>query len=251
MTRASRLPAAHDSVRLIRSTRHETAQAFRAFFELSKPPPWSYAVARRLAGAAFEQTAPWSAIKHAVEVGCRSRGEASNLEVAQLVWNHGEGRRVQVYDAPKGRPYNVRRDLHIPGRANFYYVEQRRPTLVFVQPRRGYNPSDFALGLLGVLLRETVAIDDFEGAAIEIFDYSAPAGKTRAPRILGLSDLPQISDQQFRDTMQMLADAFDDMMAMEIDWEGIARGRKEREAAWKRKQADRRNRGQDDFFGPE
>jgi hypothetical protein len=245
-----RLPAAHDLVRLIRPTRQETAQALREFFELSKPPPWSYTVARRLAGTAFERAAPLSAIKRAVEVRCRSKGVASNLEVVELVWNEGEGRSVQCYDPPKGRPYRVRNDLQVPGRANFYYVERRRATLVFVQPRRGYNPSDFALGLLGVLLRKTVAIDDFEGTAIEIFDYCVLAGKTRSPRVLGLADLPQISEQQFHDAMQLLADAFDDVMAMDIDWEGIARKRSEREAEWKRKQAERRNRGQDDFFGP-
>jgi hypothetical protein len=240
------LPVVHDLVRAMRSTHEETVEALLAIF-LGTPPPWSYGISRALSGSAYGHEAPLPALLHTVAVKARTRGRGPNAEVVGLIWDIGKGERVQCHPPHQGRTVSFRHDLAVRGVSNFYYVENRLPTVVFVQPRRGFNPDDWQLGVLGALMRRTLLHGDFADATIEMLDFSTQSTGTRVPRQLNLRDLPVISDAELARAMQRVADAYDTIIAMEIDWDGLRRQRHDRDAAWKEAQRERRNRDQDDF----
>lgn len=244
------LPPAHDLVRLLRPTREEMAEAFRDYFVRDrKPIIWTYAVARALSGDAFGQNAPFSALRHAVKVKTRTAGgQAANLEVLELVWEQGNGRAIQSYAPPPGRPYHVRADLNIRGVANFYYVEAGKPIIVFVQPRRGCNPTEAGLALLAKLMSETLAQDNFDDAELEIFDFSTGGGEQRLSRVLRPADLPSVTEAELTAAMQLIADAYDDVMRMGIDWGALRQQRRDTAAEWARRRDARKRDDQGDIF---
>ncbi|MBN8872166.1 MAG: hypothetical protein J0H67_04965 [Rhodospirillales bacterium] len=212
------------------------------------PPSWGYNAARALSGAAFGHKVPLSALRHAVAARARKAGEGPNWAVIEMTWGLGHDRQVACYDPPPTQVLAIRRDLAIKARADFYFVENGRPVLAIIQPRRSYNPSDWALALWAALLRRTLVDGHFAGASLEIFDFSDQGGKTRVARSLTTMNLPGITDTEVDASLQLLADAYDDVARMGIDWEAIREARRARAAKWA-PSTDHGRPGQSDMFG--
>ncbi len=232
------LPPAHDSVRLIRETLDETCAVLLEHLR-RKPNPWSYQRARSLAPFALSGEVPIAALKHACDTAPMiPAGRAATWDVVQLVSLAGAGRTLQCYGITDGS-VNIRKDLSVRVAADFYLVENGRATVFWLQPRRGFALTDRQLGIFGTLLRMALLKGDFVDAGIEIVDLSAPPRQSRQVRKLGLGDLPEIPEPEVVQGLQRVADAYDAIKRMDIDWEALRR---------KAKPKERKGR-EDDLFG--
>jgi hypothetical protein len=217
------LPASHDLVRLIRPTLEGTTFALLEHLK-RRPSPWSYEKARTLAPFAFDRAVPLSALKGACDAArMHPAGRTSTWEVIQLVRAAGAGRSLQCHEMKDGR-LQIRQDLSIRVAADFYFVEQGRPSVFWLQPRRGFGLTDSELAMFGALVRMTVLRGDFEGSGMEILDLSAPDGKARLPRTLNWSDLPEVPEEVVTEGIQRVVSAYDAIKLMDIDWDAV-RGR--------------------------
>ena len=200
-----------DIVRVIRPSVSETEQALRDHW--SSVAPFNYELVRRLSIALSKGDVPLSQ----VEAACaRLRNKAArkpNADVARLLWRHLYGRSLFVHHLDK-RLFPLRRDLGIWVKPIFYYVENGRVVIFWLQPRKTYALTDEQLGVLSSVIRRTFIVDDFEAADIEILDLSAPAGANdRATRVFSLESFKSISDEDLLSAFSRFAAAYDQVRA--------------------------------------
>ncbi|MBP0492780.1 hypothetical protein [Roseomonas indoligenes] len=189
-----------------------------------RPVPWNYQKSRDLAPYAFERKVPLTALRAACLSIPTETGRSANWEVVQMVRAASAGREVRCHATPDGL-FRVRRDLAIRVAANFYFVEGERTKILWLQPRRGYALNEAQLGMFGALARMALLVEHFETAELEILDLSAPEPKAaRVSRILHLSDLPAVSDDDVEAAIQRVVSAYDAIVAMNLDWDAL-RGR--------------------------
>lgn len=154
-----------------------------------------------------------------------------NQEVIEHLWHLGKGRTVQCYNIDDHRLklppgiIRVRKDVMIGVRADFIYLENRRPKYFWTQARRNFALNNRQLGLMGSALRHTLLRDDdvfgpgYSPTDLEIFDLSVPSGlKVRVPRVHSSNTLPLIAKSDIEAVLQRVVDAFDHVMQKPIDW---------------------------------
>lgn len=211
------LPPCHDLVRLVRSTQDETTQAVLDHLK-NQPLGWGYRLAHSLSLPAFAGELPLSALRRACDTARLPEiGRASNKEVVELIHEAGAGRQVRCRNMPDGT-LPIRKDLLIRVEADFCFVENGRLSVFWMQPRKGYALTVRQLGMFGALLRLTLLRGQYSKAEIELLDMSAPARMPRVPRTYHLRDLPQISDREVTEALQMVVNAYDAVAAMDINW---------------------------------
>jgi hypothetical protein len=85
-------------------------------------------------------------------------------------------------------------------------------------------------------------------AEIEIFDFSTDCGKRRLSRVLRPADLPSVIEVELTAAMQLIADAYDDVMRMGIDWDALRQQRRDTATEWARQRDARKRDDQGDIF---
>ena len=125
----------------------------------------------------------------------------------------------------------IRTDLGIHGRSHFYYVEEDRVRVVFVQARRSYQPTDPQFGLFRALMEWTLLKGDLSDheAECEIIDLSAPSKGERDYRLLRVSDLPSIDEAELTERLTRLVAAYDEAVRV-TDWSALKAEKLAREA---------------------
>jgi hypothetical protein len=177
--------------------------------------PFNYLPARGVAKPVYSGDLSLAA---ALET-CRARGipagRKSNAEVIKLIWAAAQGRNFKYYDLTP-RMFPIRRDLSVPVDALFFFVEGGKVKIFWLQPRRGFNPSDEGLGLPAEMVRQMYRAD-FDDFELELLDLSVPADEAQhRSRRLGFGDLPAVSDKDLEAAAQHFADAYDIVRQMEI-----------------------------------
>ncbi len=219
--KAPNLPPCHDLVRLIRPTQPATKDALLEHL-IRSPGFFSYELARRVSPRAFAGGLSLSALKQACDTIANTVGRKSNWEAVQAVQLSGAGRNVQCHPMQHGR-LKVRKDLSVRVAADFYFVENGKVRVFWLQPRRCYALDFGQLALFGALIRMTLLTGDFENAGLELLDISAPDGKVRENRTFTLDDLPHIEDRTVEEGIARVVAAYDEIMDMEFDWAAVKR----------------------------
>lgn len=218
-----RLPSLPDLVRAHAPTEQETVQRLLDYF--ARPAAsFSYQPSRTVAAPAFAHSVVRPQIQAAMMKSGSPSGRKQNREVADLLWDAGEGRSVSCYPMRDGQ-FMIRRDLSIRVPADFLFVEDRTPNVFWFQPRRTFALTQLGLGVIGSILRMTFLVDDLSSAGIEIVDLSAPNG-ARNTVSYRLKDLPIISDAEVNRVMQQVAAAYDTICAMDRDWAAEAKAKR-------------------------
>lgn len=213
------LPASHDLVRLDRSTEAETVEAVLSHLRRSRPP-WNYELARKMAPAALAGELPLSALEKACKSARTTEiGRKANFEVLEAIRTHGIGRSIQCYRMADGY-LKATKDVTIKIAADFYYVEDGIPKVLWLQPRRSYSLNQPQLGTFCTLLRMTLLRGDFADADVEILDLSASPGTTRAPRVMSVRELPYVSQEQADLAVARVVNAYEAIKKMELVWDG-------------------------------
>jgi hypothetical protein len=220
-----KLPPLHDLVRAYDTTDDGTVRRLLAYYE-QPPGQFTYMPARQVAPAAFSHGVARSQIQKAVASRGSPAGRGQNLEVADHLWDAGNGRSVSCYPLTH-RHFPIRRDLSIRVPADFLVVEDRLPHVFWFQPRRTFALTQLGLGVIGTIFRMTFLVDDLANAGVELLDLSA-MGATRQHVRYRLPDLPTVSDAEVTAVLQRLVRAYDTICGMDRDWDADAKSRRER-----------------------
>lgn len=208
-----RLPAFHDIARLVGRDADETEANLYNYYANPNRAFFNYHRARALCRYAFGRMLPLQQILE----GCRrertEQGRHCNSEVLKLLWGMSAGRVVQTYElAP--RFLTIRKDLNIRVALPFYFVEGRRAYAFWLQPRKSYALNTKELALLASMVKLAVLVDDFQDVGFELCDMRAPAeGEDRQPTTYHLESFEILSETETRDRLQLLAIAYDRLVA--------------------------------------
>jgi hypothetical protein len=213
------LPPLHDLVRAYAPSHEERVRRLLGYYD-GRHGDFTYTPSRQVASAAFSHGVVQSQIWAAIMSGGIPSGRKQNLEVVDHLWEAGEGRSVNCYALSHQR-FPIRRDLSIRVPADFLFVEDGVPHVFWFQPRRTFALTQLGLGVIASIFRMTFLVDDLARAGIEMLDLSAP-DKVRVHARYTLENLPTLSDAEVTAVVQQLVQAYDEICAMDRDWDAQA-----------------------------
>jgi hypothetical protein len=193
---------------------------------LTQPTPMiTYKIARSVVRHAFSHSAPLNVILSSCNLATSKAEKRANSEVLKMVWDLGADRNVKTFDIrdkkltiPTGH-IRLRRDVIIQVKADFIYVENSAEAFFWAQFRKSFALTNIELGVIASVFRRTFLDASDRPIELEIFDLSEPEkAKQRNPRLLRLSDLSVISNNDVLDRLQRVVDAYDIVCAKDIDW---------------------------------
>jgi len=208
----NRVPSAQDSARLIKPTFEETLASLREHYQ--RPViGWSYNKVRNASRPIFsgDMTAAaiagmFTAPAHEDARSPKAIGRKSNLQVAVMLRDHASGRVFKCHDL-KPRKVFLSPEHALTVNPGFYFVEDGKVKIFWLQPRRTYALTIEQMGVLNGLLRLSHFRDDFEDAELELLDLSAVDG-VRVPQVFGRADLPVLTEEQLRVGLEHLLRAY-------------------------------------------
>lgn len=176
-------------------------------------PPFSYGPSWRMAFPLYSGALNLEAAQEACRRIKPSLGAKCNVEVVEILWQ--DSQRSSYFCHPlKDRLFPIRRDLAIPVRPRFYFVKDGIVHLFWLQPWKAFDLTEEQLGVLASVIRQTFAVDDFEGAQLYLLDTSADEEHgQRSPQVFGFEDLPMLEDDALKAVFDRFAAAYDTFMA--------------------------------------
>ncbi|MFC3429064.1 hypothetical protein [Sphingobium sp. Ndbn-10] len=229
------IPSLQDVVRLTGPDVATTAANFRRHLR-GAGPVWGYNPSKRLAKAVFSlEMVRDAAVESCGRIG-HKLGRPHNAQVGGLIWDAATERGQFMCHDLSPRMLNLRSDIAIKVDPQFFFIEQGRPVIFYLQPRRGHVPGVDGLRVIATAIHSLFAIDELSAADLLLLDLSMPTGcNERAVVSYSFSDLPPLPTIDIERLFQRFVDAYDLVSA-----EGVERKpRRSRPAA---------ERG-DDLFG--
>lgn len=203
------VPPLQDVVRLTGTDVETTAANFRKHLR-STGPVWGYDPSKRLARAVFSLDMP----REAAVASCGQRGHPSgrpqNAEVGGLIWDAAAARGKFLCHSLPPRLLSLRSDIAIKVDPQFFFIQNGRPVLFYLQPRKGVVPGVDGLRVIASAIHSLFAIDDLSEADLLLLDLSMPLGcDTRAVAPYSFADLPPLPTAQTEAFFQRFVDAYD------------------------------------------
>lgn len=212
-----KIPAAQDVVRLIGPDDAETERRLHGFLTDPSGGFFSYRPAHTLCRYAFGHALPLGRILDGCHRVRNKQGRTSNSEVLRLLWNLSEKRSVTTHEL-KPKKLDLRKDLSIKVAPPFYFVENGKAYVFWLQPRKGHAHSLAELGLLASIVKVTYLVDDWEDVGFEVCDLSAPIlGGKRDPRTYHLESFSLHSETEVHEALQRFARAYLSLKAKGIE----------------------------------
>lgn len=229
------IPPLQDVVRLTGHNVETTAANLRHYYRTTGAV-WGYSPAKRVARTVFSSSISRQAAVRACGSTGNKLGRPYNEEVGGLIWDAAQGRGDLLCHPLSPQKLNLRPDFAISVDPLFFFRENGRTTLFYLQPRRGHVPGRDGLRMIASTIMSLFAVDQLSDADLLLLDLSAPEGcKERSIKPYTLADLSLLKSGEMEAFFQRFVDAHDILTA-----EGVTR--KER-----RKQPPR-DLG-DDLFG--
>jgi hypothetical protein len=205
------IPGLQDVARLIRPTVSETELLLRDYYEI--PSTFSYAASRLVSKPLYSGDLSLQQVLDYIEKRVYAPWRGQNAEVAELIWQAAQGRSFLCHPL-KRQHFNIRRDLAIPVKPEFYFVENGQLRIFALQPRRKYILSEEQLGVFASVIRRVFDRIGFEMADLELLDLSClPGSKNRQLTIYRFSDLPLLSDAELLPHFERFAQAYDNLVS--------------------------------------
>lgn len=230
------IPPLQDVVRLTGPDVLATAANFRKHLQ-GTGPVWGYGPSKRLAKSVFSlQMTRDAAVESCGQIG-HKLGRPHNQEVGGLIWDTAAQCGQFMCHDLSPRLLNLRADVAIKVDPQFFFVQQGRPIIFYLQPRRGHVPAVEGLRVIATAIHSLFAVDELAAADLLLLDLSMPAGcNERAVVPYSFSDLPPLPTAEIESFFQRFVDAYDLVSA-----EGVERK--------PRRPRPPMERG-DDLFGP-
>lgn len=139
------------------------------------------------------------------------QGLKANQEVVSLAAPLAFGRSTQVFDLSL-KQFQFGRSLHSAYRISFFYVEDGKVVLYFLQPRKHRRLTLDQFGMIATIHKRYLLDTEFYGQAadVEYVDVSAPNDKaSRKLKRHRLSDLELWPEERLADRLTMIAKALE------------------------------------------
>lgn len=203
----SRLPSLPHVAKAIRHSVEDTVKQLHRLD--AGNPPFSYDLSWRLAFRLYSGVVSLDSALEACRRIKAPLGARCNAEVVRMLWQ--DAQRTSYFCHPlKDRLFPIRRDLLIPVRPRFYFVKDGAVHLFWLQPWKTFDLTEEQLGLLASVIKQTFAIDDFEGARLYLLDTSADEESgQRSAQVFGFDELPMLGDEALKLAFDRFAAAYD------------------------------------------
>jgi len=203
------IPPLQDVVRLIGYDVATTAINLRKHLN-GLGPVWGYSPSKRLAKAVFSlEMTREAAVDSCGQIGPKL-GRSHNAEVGGLIWDVADQRGKFMCHDLTPRYLNLRSDIAIKVDPQFFFVEQGRPVIFYLQPRRGHVPGVDGLRVIGSAIHSLFATDDLTRAELLLLDLSMPIGcDERAVVGYSFAELPLLPTADMEKFFQRFVDAYD------------------------------------------
>lgn len=206
------IPSVQDVSRIIGPSDSETVDALIKYYD-GTAGNFNYSLSQKIARFVFtHQTTQEMYLQACVRERSKA-GRAQNAEVLNFVWHAGAVRKSTSYEL-KPKVFPIRQDIQIKVNPAFYFVENRKANIFWLQPRRRFALNDTQLGLLASIIRMSYLVDDFQEVGLNLLDLSVPEGSTeREMKMFQLDSLPLVSIAETEALLQRFARAYDTVCA--------------------------------------
>lgn len=203
------IPPLQDIVRLTGHDVPTTAQNYRKHLR-STGPVWGYDRSKRLAKAVFSLNMTREAAVAACAQGGHPLGHSHNAEVGGLVWDIAHERGQFMCHDISPRSLQLRADFSIRVDPQFFFVQDGRPVIFYLQPRRGHVPRADGLRVIASAIHSLFAVDELLDANLLLADLSNPPGSDqRGVALHDFNSLPPMDNLQLERFFQRFVDAYD------------------------------------------
>jgi len=188
----------------------EIASYFRSYYE-KKIPPFNYVSSTKIIKSAYRGLHNESQLL----AGClgekTKQGLKSNQDVVRLAAPLAFGRATHVVDLSR-KQFQFGRELRSGYRIPFFFVENGKIILYFLQPRKRVNFSVDQLSMIATIHKRYLLDSEFYGQStdIEYIDVSATGDDDeRTVKCYRLSDLELWPEKRLADRLTMIAKALE------------------------------------------
>ena len=221
-----RVLPAHDVPLIVGADATDTVFRLRRYL-VGGAASFSYDPARTMLPHAMERTQPVNWLISQVNRTRPPTGHEPNAQVVRALCRLGSERTFVTYDAPRWC-LPIRADMDIPIYSDRLVVEHGRAHLFWMQMRTTYMVPDHQhLGLLGRLFLIQAERAGYMDVGLMIADMRSVDGDERSLSLLSLADLPLASVEAAEQAVQLIAHAYDHLIAEGFDPHAERRARRE------------------------
>lgn len=223
-----RVVPAHDVPLLLGVDASDTIFRLRRYL-LGGAASFSYDPARTMLPHALERTQPVDWLIGQVNLTRPPIGREPNGQVVRALSRLGRDRAFVTHDAPRWS-LPIRADMEIPIYSDRLVVEHGRAHLFWMQMRTKYMvPDQRHLGLLGRLFLIQAQRAGYTDVGLMIADMRGVDGDERSLSLISLDDLPLASVESAERAVQMIANAYDALIAEGFDPHAERRARRKKQ----------------------